>query len=163
MAGAAVEIGWAELDRMVRDVGGSLDQVGDSEQLLDEIGAAIEHSVSERFRLEVGPDNVPWEPTRRGVSILKGSPPQLMSSITRRVSRDKVEVGTNKIYAAIHQFGGTIRPKSGGFLVFRGAGGETVFAREVTIPARPYLGIDQADEREIRETIRDFIAEAFPQ
>ena len=161
MAGAAVEFDRADLDRVVRRLGDGLDRIEDQEQLLDEIGAAIEQSVSERFRLEVGPDNVPWEPTRRGVSILKGSPPQLMSSITRRVSRDKVEVGTNKIYAAIHQFGGTIRPKSGEFLVFRGADGETVFAREVTIPARPYLGIDQADEREIEATIGDFLAESF--
>ena len=163
MAGAAVEFDRAQLDRVVRSLGAGLDRIEDQEQLLDEIGAAMEFSVLERFRLEVGPDNVPWTPTRRGVSILKGSPPQLMSSITRRTSRDRVAVGTDKVYAAIHQFGGTIRPKSGDFLVFRGAGGELVFAREVTIPARPYLGIDQADEREIEETIRDFIAEAFPQ
>lgn len=146
---------------MVGDFGDSLDQVGDSAQLLDEIGAVIEFSVSERFRQEVGPDGVPWTPTRRGVSILKGSPPQLMSSIARDVSRDQVAVGTNKIYAAIHQDGGVIHPKSGDFLVFQGAGGETVFAREVTIPARPFLGIDEADEREIQQTVQDFMSEAF--
>jgi len=47
-------------------------------------------------------------------------------------------VGVNAIYGAVHQFGATIRPKSGKSLVFR-LGGKTVFARKVTIPARPFL------------------------
>lgn len=50
-------------------------------------------------------------------------------------------VGTHMKYAAIHEFGGTIRPrKDGGVLVFEVPGEEgPIFAREVTIPARPYM------------------------
>jgi phage gpG-like protein len=49
-------------------------------------------------------------------------------------------VGTNVVYAAIHEFGGTIRPKrAGGFLVWKGADGESIFAREVKMPRRPYM------------------------
>lgn len=67
----------------------------------------------------------------------------------RRMGRVVGIVGTNVKYAAIHEFGGTIRPKSAtGFLVFERAGRNektgrfqttTVFAKEVRIPARPYL------------------------
>jgi phage gpG-like protein len=48
-------------------------------------------------------------------------------------------VAVNKVYGAIHQFGGTIRPKNpSGSLRFMGADG-FVFAKRVEIPARPFL------------------------
>ena len=161
MAGVALEYSAADLKATARAAAAALAKAGDGARLLDEIGAYLELSVSERFRQEVGPDNVPWQPTRRGHSILKGSPPQLMSSITRRTGPDSVEIGTNKIYAAIHQKGGTIRPKSAPFLVFTAADGATVFAREVTIPARPFLGIDDADNAAIEQIVHDFHGRAF--
>jgi phage gpG-like protein len=49
-------------------------------------------------------------------------------------------VGTNMVYAAIHEFGGTIRAKNAEFLAFRLDGGRYVMTKEVQIPARPYLG-----------------------
>lgn len=54
------------------------------------------------------------------------------------------KMGTNKVYAAIHQFGG----KAG-----RG--------RKVTIPARPFVGISKEDMEEVQGTIADFLADAF--
>jgi phage gpG-like protein len=64
------------------------------------------------------------------------------------VSRGRVAVGTNVVYAPIHEFGGTIpariiRPKNSSVLAWRGPDGMR-FARFVrfpgaTIPARPYL------------------------
>ncbi len=55
------------------------------------------------------------------------------------MARVEYEVGSNLVYAAIHEFGGIIRPRNvSGRLVFE-IDGELVFAREVTIPARPYL------------------------
>ena len=52
----------------------------------------------------------------------------------------EVRIGPqNVVYAAIHEFGGTIVPRSARFLVFPFEG-RLVFARRVTIPARPYLG-----------------------
>ena len=67
--------------------------------------------------------------------ILKG---MLISSI-RIVSLDakSVTVGSDRKYAAIHQLGGTILPK-GKALVFT-IGGKKVFAKKVTIPARPFF------------------------
>lgn len=47
-------------------------------------------------------------------------------------------VGTDLEYAAAQEYGATITPKSGPFLVFD-IDGETVFARSVTIPPHPYM------------------------
>lgn len=49
-------------------------------------------------------------------------------------------VGTNMVYAAIHEFGGTIKAKNAPYLVFRVSGGRYVRTKEVHMPARPYLG-----------------------
>lgn len=78
----------------------------------------------------------------------------LMGSITFRAGRDHVEVGTNKIHAAVHQFGAEIKPRVARYLVFRLSIG-IVHALKVTIPARPYLGIGPRDEEVILEALVD--------
>ncbi len=65
---------------------------------------------------------------------------QLRMSITYKESPDKVVVGTNKVYAAIHQFGG----KAG-----RG--------RKVNIPARPVLGINDDDRAEAVRILKEYM------
>ena len=70
-------------------------------------------------------------------------------------------VGSNLPYARIHQKGGTIKPKKAKKLVFKGRGGKKVAVDEVTIPARPYLGVSADDMKEVRETISDFLAGTF--
>ena len=75
-----------------------------------------------------------------GRKILTGATRNLRSIIYRAAS-DSVTIGTtppSKDYAAIHQFGG----KAG-----RG--------RKVTIPARPYLGINAEDREEAIRTMKD--------
>jgi phage gpG-like protein len=56
-------------------------------------------------------------------------------------------IGTDVVYARIQELGGTIRPKHGRWLVFE-IDGEIIFARSVTIPARPYMrpGFDESVE-----------------
>lgn len=48
-------------------------------------------------------------------------------------------VSVNKIYGAMHQWGGTIVPKQQGGVLAFSIGGKKVFAKRVTIPARPFL------------------------
>jgi phage gpG-like protein len=68
--------------------------------------------------------------------IRKGT---LLSSI-RIVKADKssVTIGSDRPYAAIQQLGGVIRAKGNKPLVFQ-IGGKTIFAKKVTIPARPFF------------------------
>jgi phage gpG-like protein len=73
---------------------------------------------------------------------------------------DTVEIGTNYgrlpsggSVAAVHQFGATIRPRRGRHLIFTPRGfTHPIFARQVTIPARPFLpmsGLPQDWEEDI--------------
>ena len=63
----------------------------------------------------------------------------LMSSSTGAIKRGQsVLVGTNKVYGAIHEFGGTIVPKNAKSLRFQ-VGGRWVTTQKVKIPKRPWL------------------------
>ena len=53
-------------------------------------------------------------------------------------------VGSPIAYAAIHEFGGIIKPVNAKFLVFR-IDGETIFAKQVKIPKREWLSKSLAD------------------
>ena len=77
---------------------------------------------------------------RTGYLLLSGTLRRSIQSRRERSTRGGVSytVGPRGVpYATIHEFGGTIRPR-GEFLVFQ-VGGELIFARQVTIPARPYM------------------------
>lgn len=79
---------------------------------------------------------------------------RLYGSIVARRDGDGVVVGTNlklpnngNSLGAVHQFGMTIKPKTKPFLVFPVAGKKGfVFARQVTIPARPFMPLDSQGE-----------------
>lgn len=132
------------------------------------IGVGLVRNVHDRFEAAVDPWGNPWAalhpayaPLKRGPGILReaGMRGGLMGSITFAAGPDSVEVGTNKIYARVHQLGATIVPVQASHLVFRLAGG-VVRAKSVTIPARPYLGIGPEDERVIAETVTDALDRA---
>ena len=60
------------------------------------------------------------------------------------------------IYAKIHEFGGIIKARNKPFLAFQVDGGEWVFTKSVTIPARPYMrpAVDN-NQGEIKQAIID--------
>lgn len=72
--------------------------------------------------------------------------------VWQMVGERTVEVGSNLVHAAIHQFGGVIRPRAAKLLMFRGH-----VAKSVDIPARPYLGLSKEDERELVERTLDWL------
>lgn len=51
----------------------------------------------------------------------------------------EAEIGTNLEYARIQELGGTVRPVHARLLHWVDDSGDDIFARSVTIPARPYL------------------------
>lgn len=120
--------------------------------VLESLGAMVESQTRRRIESEkTSPDGAAWKPNRAGTSILKRAG-LLLASIHYRVSGDEVRIGTGMIYGAIHQFGGTIVPKNARKLVFQGLNG-LVFADQVTIPARPYLGVSSANLAEMRPVL----------
>lgn len=129
-------------------------------ELYDEIGGAMVASTQQRFEDEVDPDGNPWPDSLRK-KLLGGRTLTeigiLAGSFTHEPSNAGVAWGTNVIYAAIHQLGGTIRAKTPAGLTWRAPGnGGWVTKQEVTIPARPFLGLDDEDEAEI-----EFISARF--
>lgn len=138
-----------------------LDHGNDLTPLADNMGHSLANSAVHRLAVtNVGPDGTPWPDSAR--TRARGGRTQydrgsggLAGSITHEVGArgTATEIGSNKPYAAMRQFGGTIVPRSaGGFLVFEAYNDEgqleKIFARSVTQPARPYLGVspDDADE-----------------
>ncbi|SFT73913.1 phage virion morphogenesis protein [Halomonas saccharevitans] len=125
-----------------------------------EIGEHLQGAVEERFRTETDPEGHPWEPlsdftkaNKRNDQILTESGGAgLRGSIHYRAGRDTLEQGTNKIYGAIHQLGGTIRAKGGSLAIGR-PGGAFALVKKVTIPARPYLGLSDEDRQVIDEIL----------
>ena len=130
--------------------------------LLDNIGASLVASTEHRFETGTGVDGSPWPESIRaqltgGKTLVDTG--RLRGSITHNATARMVEVGTNVIYAAIHQFGGDIVPKTAKALRFK-VGGKWAMTKKVTIPARPFLGIDEDDEKEIILIGEDWLREA---
>jgi phage virion morphogenesis protein len=102
-----------------------------------------------------------WKPLknpskrREGGAILQDSG-QLAASITTGSSGSQAWIGTNKVYARIHQFGGKtrahpIKPKRKKVLAFGGKFARSVNHPGSNIPARPFLPVT-ADGRLQKET-----------
>jgi len=111
-----------------------------------------ENSTRLRFRLQVGPYGKPWKRSLR--AQLRGGKTltqegHLSGSITHASTSHSASWGSNMKYARIHQLGGVIRPVHAKALRFRLAHGAWVAAKQVTLPARPYLGLDDSDYSQI--------------
>lgn len=154
--------GQAEIERAL---GGLALRFGDLTGLMEGFGLTLESGVIDRFDSETAPDGSAWSKSIRarqqGGKTLNDSS-QLRSSITSNAAATSVEVGTNKIYAGVHQFGATIRAKNADYLAFNLPGG-LGFRRvkQVDISARPFLGLSNDDEAELLAQTEDYAREAL--
>lgn len=156
------------------------DRARNTRGMFELIGAALVTSTQHRFETGTAPDGSPWPPSLRaraqgGKTLLETG--RLMRSVTYQASDSGVEVGSNVVYAAIHQLGGEIkqgarkasvtfkRSKRTGELLpgFRKASKDTetrevsIGARTINMPARPFLGLDEDDNRAIVTIVDDWI------
>jgi len=114
---------------------------------LNQIGAALEDSTLERFETNIAPDGTPWLPSERalaqnGRTLVDTG--RLRDSIGYEVTGDELSIGTNVIYAAIHQGGG----KAGRNLA-------------TILPARAFLGISDSDQFTIDEILNEALGNAW--
>ncbi|MFH2064982.1 MAG: phage virion morphogenesis protein [Pseudomonadota bacterium] len=160
MSGASFAMDTKGLSRMTKQ---AVTHLQNTQLLAETIGEQLVSSTIERFENEEGPDGEAWEKSGRaeeegGQTLTdKG---QLKASVHYEASPAMVAVGSNDIRYAIHQFGGEITPKSAKKLVFE-IGGKKVFAKKVTMPARPTIGINEEDIEESRATIALFMKKGF--
>lgn len=126
-------------------------------------------SIDQNFRLggrfgagPLGGGAQKWTPSRRakeqgGKTLVDTA--RLASSIQARFAGNTLTVGTNLIYARIHDEGGTIKPKKGKYLKFslgKGKGWRVV--SKVTIPERPYLVLQDEDVDDIIEAVLAYLS-----
>ena len=198
MSGASIRI---EVDDAEIAAGlGRLVQAGaDLAPAMAAIADALLFSTQRRFETERGPDGLAWAPvapstrrrmpaTRMPARLLRDTG-RLAASLITATDASSAEVGTNVLYAGIHQLGGQIAmPERRGSATFRLAGegagrakdgrrvgsrlrfarastrakskhtrDYTVPAHAIRIPARPYLGVSEADKAEILAILADHL------
>lgn len=154
---SGASMSWGGLDKGVTRLAAGL---ANKQELLDSCAEALLAGTLQRFENEEAPDGTAWEGIRREGKILSNKG-RLRASIDKAVARDTIFIGSNLIYARIHQFGGIIKPKKGTRLRFKGANGKWCAPKEVTITARPYLGMSKEDWLEVRATITAFMTKAM--
>jgi phage virion morphogenesis protein len=181
MSGVQITIELKEQEAALAELAGYIARAANPQGLFENIGASLVTSTQQRFETGVGVDGSPWPPSLRviahGGKTLELSG-RLMRSITFIARATGLELGSNVIYAAIHQFGGAIlqaarkatvhfkRSKRTGERLagFRKAGKGTeaqevsIGARTIHMPARPYVGLDDDDDREILRISEDWLA-----
>ena len=148
MAGARFD-GTAAIEHL----SGLVDAINDPSPLLAELGEYGLRSTRARFKTQTAPDGTAWaalqpwyqKEKRRNKNRILALNGYLRGQMTWQLVGDRtVEIGSNLPYAAVHQFGATIKPRAAKVLIFRGH-----VAKSVTIPARPYLGLSDEDRSEI--------------
>jgi phage gpG-like protein len=162
---SGVEVILQHNDKAIAGLGAIVAKLDNPAPMWDVIGAYGEVSTIYRFLEERGPDNNPWPKSLRalatGGQTLTDSA-RLRNSFTHNVLANGVEWGTNVEYAASHQFGVTIRAKTSKGLRWKFAkqGGNKdsfVTKMEVTLPPRPFLGLNAMDEEIILEKAAHFL------
>lgn len=141
-----------DLSKLVKGISKSESTLQNNKtNLLRNIGESLKASTSRRFSQSKEPDIS--HSGRTWVKGVKSSGKTLLdrgnlkNSINYNVKGNTVNIGSNLIYARIHQLGGVIKAKNRGLLRFK-INGRYVSKKKVTIPARPYLGFSKFDERE---------------
>jgi len=132
--------------------------LGDLTPLMQEVGEYLLLSTGERFKAGKAPDGTIWapkKPSTMAAQARRGDRPDprplfwrgtLSSTIGMRAGPASVEVGSNRVYAAMMQFGGTRArfPRLWG-----------------DIPARPFLGLAAADREEVLDIVAGWLEGAL--
>lgn len=179
MSGVLLQVGLKDAEDALADLGGLIARLDDPTPAYEDIGLALITSTHDRWERGVAPSGSPWPTSLRvkkyGGKTLKLTA-RLYRSVTANASRTGVEVGTNVVYAAIHQLGGSIAQgartavlhfktnKRTGTSRFAKPGKADrarkaeIGAHTITMPARPFLGLDQDDPRTIATIFENYLS-----
>lgn len=151
-----------EYKPVLRALHRAADEMGNSRPLMRSIAGIMFRAVEDNFEQEGRPK---WKDLHPGTKLTryldKTWPGKILqrsgalaSSIQQQFDERNAIVGTNKIYAAIQNFGGktsahVIRPKTKRALSFGGIVVRSVNHPGSEIPARPFLRLTPGDQREI--------------
>lgn len=122
----------------------------DRHQLYGIFGETLRSRHRDRMKAQLTPDGSKWKPLQSWYSSTKSSnrvlhkTGELQNTLAYNILPNGLEFGSNRPYAAIHHFGGVIKPKRKKALML-GANAQFGFAKQVKIPARPWLGVSNKD------------------
>lgn len=163
--------------------------LGDPSGLLQDIGVLLLNIHRRRFQAQVSPDGTPWQPlspaylrrkrkNRDKILTLDG---HLRNLLRYQLDGSELLFGSDRPYAAIHHFGGTIQRQARSSTVYfrqnertGEVGREFVprrrsnFAQDVQIgpytiqmPARPWLGTSSQDDDTILQRVERYLQRAL--
>ncbi len=161
MAKSGVSVKWNDLDKSLLNMAG---KIKETDNLMEGIGSMLVRNTEKRFQKEESPKGEKWKKSQRAMrqnGKTLTDKDQLKDSISSQVQGKTVQVGTNKEYARIHQFGGEIKPKKGKYLKFKNSGGGYSQVKQVTMPPRPFIGISDDDIDDAKGIIADFMEKSF--
>lgn len=143
MAGAALEItiNDAEIQDYLKRL---LAKLGNLQPFFQDVGEELLNSTRARFQSQTAPDGVPWaalspryaarKPRNKDkILTLRG---YLRGTLAKFADAESLRIGSPLVYAASHQFG---RP-------------------EIHLPARPFLGLSDADRDALLDAIADYLS-----
>ncbi|MCX8957218.1 phage virion morphogenesis protein [Erwinia psidii] len=129
------------------------------EPLMNRVAGIMLDAVDENFMQGGRPA---WTPLKYGDGKLLMKTRRLHGSIEPFADNDHAVVGTNVVYARIHQMGGKtrphiIRPRDKKALRFNGRFASKVNHPGSDIPARPFLSLTEEDNDAIRQAVIDHL------
>lgn len=181
LTGASISI-TASDDQLLRNLQ-ELAEAPDTTPLMYRMGEYFQSSTQQRFITQTDPQGGAWKPLSPGYIKRKKTNTNLILTLNAYLRRDihyqveasdSVAWGSNRVYAAIHQWGGTIDQAAqsrrqrfhlvDGKTRFAGRQQENATERwvernayQVEIPARPYLGVSAADNDEVLAIVQDWL------
>lgn len=156
-------------------------------KLTSAFAAHLLFSTQRRFETETDPDGQKWKPLakrttlkkvrgnrRRGENNILRVTGDLYRSLVAQSDEKSASVGSNRVYARVHQEGGEIRQyarsQKASLMKVRGKsrfvphgkkGSQerniTIGEHVITIPARPYLGFSAEDRTRLVEIGQEFL------
>lgn len=145
MAGASSGIRIDYDDAGVREaLKALLAKLGDLEPAMRDLGESLLVSHRARYVREISPDGVPWKSLSPGyakrkkknsdkILVLDG----WLRQLNYAAGKTELRIGTDRKYGATHQFGDSRR----------------------NIPARPFLGLDEAERADVLATLADWLSD----
>lgn len=148
MAGATLKLVHRYDDRQMA---AALDRLADAalnmRTVFADIGEHLKLSHYDRFQAQEAPDGTPWQPLdpkyqarkKKNQDLILILDEYLQDTQDYNAADDGLEYGSNRIYAATHQFG----------------------APDRGIPERPWLGLSDDDEAEILHIVNRYLSDAI--
>ena len=147
MTGVVLRVDDSEVQQALSRLAGRMENLT---PVFKNIGEYVTSSTLERFDDEEDAQGNKWAALTAATIARKQKKGKILKilqqdgdlrrTVVYQAGASKVEIGTNRIYGAIHQFGGRA-----------GRGGK------VNIPARPFLGVSAADSLEVVSIVEDFL------